>query len=305
MTDVSIKPPPDAPSDQTASQLHQAELGHQEASALKNPAAQSQDVEDTAPMVQNYTDGYAYEVPRPFLTLHQAAGILGMTLRSLERSIRGRWGSKLPDGWLARKMKTSQGDEWRILPPPGFRVKMQAATEYDTIDETETELVDDYSIKAVAEFAGADTGSAAQTPSAAPNGGAAAPTGLFNSAANLFNKRPSSSAPAQRPRQPWRPDRHSLDQPTIVIDRTEEVEHLLRELVTTKGALAEERRVHLEDVRMITQLQSSMRLLEVNAADQAKLKSELEQTRQELMQWQQKYVELSSRPWWQRVFKKS
>jgi hypothetical protein len=237
---------------------------------------------DTTPPMQNYTDGYSYEVPRPFLSLHQAASVLGMTLRSLERSLRGRWGNKLPDGWLARKMKTDQGDEWRILPPPGFRVKLNTATTYDTVSDTE--LVENYEPGSSGHVA-EQQGYAPQPP--------ASNTGEFS---NMQN-------PARRKQQQWRPERHTLDHPTIIIDRTEEVEHLLRELVNTKGALAEERRVHLEDMRMISQMQSSMRLLEVHAAEQAKVKTDLELAKQELAQWQKKYEEMAARPWWRRVFK--
>jgi hypothetical protein len=251
---------------------------------------------EAVPPVQNYTDGYAYEVPRPFLTLHQAASVLGMTLRSLERSLRGRWGNKLPEGWLARKMKTVEGDEWRILPPPGFRVKMQSGTKYDTIAETDTELVENYNSDTDSDNVAEHTSYAA--PPSSGGFGTGSGTGLGPTG------QAGSPQHAPRRKQQWRPERHTLDQPTIVIDRTEEVEHLLRELVTTKGALAEERRVHLEDMRMITQLQGSMRLLEVHAAEQIKIKSELEQAKQELAQWQQKYEELLSRSWWQRVFKK-
>jgi hypothetical protein len=218
--------------------------------------------------VPQYTDGHSYAVPRPFLSLDQAASVLGMTLRSIERSVLGRWGSKLPDGWAARKMKTEQGDEWRILPPPGFRVKInQPATEFDTTPE----------------------------PAQLDNQSPSTPGTTNDPRAYYNNKR----------QQVWRPERHTLDTPTIVIDRGEEIEHLLRELVNTKGALAEERRVHLEDLRMITQLQGSMRLLEVNHAEQTKMKTELEAAKQELNEWKTKYTELVSSPWWRKMFRKA
>lgn len=212
--------------------------------------------------VTNYTDGYSYEVPRPFLTLEQAAQVLGKSLRSIERSLLGRWGNKLPEGWAARKIKTGAGEEWRILPPPGFRVKFAPSTEYDT---TVTE-----------------------------------PDGPYDQI-----KAPSANqltAPTSGTRRPWRPDRHTLDQHTIVIDRSEEVEHLLRELVSTKSALAEERRTHMEDLRMITQLQSSMRLLEVNSTEQARAKMELERAKQDLSELKQRYELIVRLPWWRRLF---
>ncbi|HEY9789862.1 MAG TPA: hypothetical protein V6D22_05670 [Candidatus Obscuribacterales bacterium] len=244
------------------------------------------------PIVQNYTDGYSYEVPRPFLTLQQAASVLGMTLRSLERSLLGKWGNKLPDGWVARRLRTHGGEDWRILPPPGFRVKLNApATEYDTDEESDATMADDHE---------------RTTPSFAPPDGQvqASPLGVAD-ALNFYTGANATNGGGKRKQQPWRPERHTIDQPTIVIDRTEEVEHLLRELVTTKGALAEERRIHLEDLRMISQLQSSMRLLEVNAAEQVRAKAELEAARQELSAWKQRYTEIINLPWWRRLFKKS
>jgi hypothetical protein len=224
--------------------------------------------------VQNYTDGYSYEVPRPFLTLNQAAGVLGMTLRSLERSLLGRWGNKLPDGWLARKMKTMAGDEWRILPPPGFRVKLAPGTTFDTNPDEHN--MDDQQSQ------GQTTQQAANFP----------PPPAAEQGNQLSNKR----------KQPWRPERHTIDQPTIIIDRSEEIEHLLKELVAAKGALAEERRLHLEDLRVISQLQGSLRLLEVNSAEQARVKTELETAKSELTQWKEKYNELISKPWWRKLF---
>jgi hypothetical protein len=237
--------------------------------------------------IQNYTDGYAYEVPRPFLTLAQAAQVLGMTLRSIERSVQGRWGStKLPDGWVARRMKTAGGDEWRILPPPGFRVKLSApapGTEYDTTPDL-------------------DSGERFNSMQASTAAGTSA-TGGQSSAPGYDPL--AFYSPARRKQTIWRPERHTIDQPTIVIDRTEEVEHLLRELLATKSALAEERRLHMEDLRMITQLQSSMRLLEVNHAEQQKTRAELEAAKQELNDWKQKYHRLINTPWWRRLFSKT
>lgn len=228
------------------------------------------------PAFQNYTDGYSYEVPRPFLTMNQAAGLLGMTLRSIERSLAGRWGSKLPDGWLARKIKTSGGDEWRILPPPGFRVKLTGGTTCDTTDTSET---------------------MSEPPNQAP-----APP-ISGSFAPPPPEAQSYYTNAKR-KQPWRPERHTLDQPTIVIDRSEEIEHLLKELVSAKSALAEERRLHLEDLRVISQLQGSLRLLEVHSVEQARVKTELEAAKNELTEWKEKYNQLISKPWWRKLIGK-
>jgi hypothetical protein len=221
--------------------------------------------------ITQYTDGHSYEVPRPFLTLQQAAAILGKSIRSIERSLSGRWGAKLPDGWVGRKLRTERGEEWRILPPPGFRVKLSGApsltnggadgdsTEYDTVVTESFEMT--------------------QT----------------NHSESFAPTRQSTSNKQVR-------SRHTLEQPTIVIDRSEEVEHLLRELVVTQKALSEERRIHLDDLRTIHQLQSSMRLLEVNAHEQSKLKQELDAAKAELDLWKEKFEREANTPWWRKMF---
>jgi hypothetical protein len=211
--------------------------------------------------ITQYTDGHSYEVPRPFLTLQQAATVLGKSIRTIERSLSGRWGAKLPQGWVGRKLRTENGDEWRILPPPGFRVKMTSP------------------------------------PPISLNGGADGGSTEYDTTA-LEPIVTESFEPAVR--QKARP-RHSIDQPTIVIDRSEEVEHLLRELVASQKALSEERRIHLDDLRTIHQLQSSMRLLEVNANDQARVKQELDAAKAELIQWKQKFEAEANKTWWQRM----
>lgn len=208
-----------------------------------------------------YTDGYAYEVPRPFLTLQQAAAVLGKSIRTIERSLSGRWGNKLPDGWLARKLRTENGDEWRILPPPGFRLKMAGGTADGGSTTDDTTEIERYEMTTTQDFA------------------------------------PMPAAPAKK-RAP-----HSLDQPTIVIDRSEEVEALLRQLVATQQALSEERRVHLDDLRTIHQLQSSVRLLEVNHNEQERMKSELQAAKTELESWKQKFEAEANTPWWRKLFK--
>jgi hypothetical protein len=223
------------------------------------------------PGVVQYTDGYSYEVPRPFLTLQQAAAILGKSIRSLERSMMGRWGNKLPEGWVARKLRTGNGEEWRILPPPGFRVKL--------------------------------SGAAPQTSSAATEYDTEAYTETFEMTTTNHEHPQAQGQSQARKKSIWKPERHSIDQPAIVIDRTEEVEHLLRELVQSQRALAEERRQHMDDMRMIHQLQSSMRLLETNANEQARIKSELELAKQELNSLKEKYERELNAPWWSKLFK--
>ncbi len=208
-----------------------------------------------------------YDVPRPFLTLKQAGQVLGKSIRALERSISGRWGNKLPDGWQARKLQTSSGDEWRIIPPPGFRVRQIAAAS-TTFDTT-------------------------QQPSEHAAGNAEESTQRFYS---------SSFESTTRRKLPWRTSQNGFEQPTIVIDRSDEVEHLLRELCSTQKALSEERRLHLEDMRMIAQLQGSMRLLETNANENRRVKDELDKAKQELQELKDNYNRLLNLSWWQRLF---
>jgi hypothetical protein len=247
--------------------------------------------------IAQYTDGHAYEVPRPFLTLEQAGLILGKSIRALERSLLGRWGNKLPDGWVGRKMHTENGQEWRILPPPGFRVRLTAdsGTEFDTTPED------------TAEFANQSVVSDGGNPDGMPMTGGQATsnrTSTPGSQLSASSSNSSNSAHQIARKKQWKPERHTLDQPTIVIERTEEVENLLRELVNVQKSLSEERRMHMEDLRMITQLQSSMRLLEVNAMELSRAKSELDSAKQELSEWKKRYNAIVEMPWWRRVFNK-
>lgn len=197
----------------------------------------------------------SFDVPRPTLTLAQAASVLGKSMRSLERSLTGRWGNKLPEGWTARKTRTDKGEEWRITPPPGFRVRQTNAPDNMT------------------------------------------------RMAEVFAEPTKSERMMAPPRRlPWRPENHSLDHPTIIIDRSEEVEHLLRELLVVQKSLSEERRLHLEDMRLVAQLQGSMRLLETNASESQRLKNELENTKKELEDLKREYNTAVNLPWWKRMF---
>lgn len=204
----------------------------------------------------------SYDIPRPLLTIAQAAAILGKSIRTLERSLIGRWGNKLPEGWTARKIETDKGGEWRIVPPPGFRLR-QAQKPTDK-----------------------------NSPESPPE-------------SSLPGEDPSSNErwSLQSTRHPgyWLPEHHNLEQPTIVIDRSEEVERLLRELVTAQKSLAEERRLHLEDLRTIAQMQSSMKLLESNVSDQNQLKFELANTTKQLEELKRDYNHLAQLPWWKRM----
>jgi hypothetical protein len=203
-----------------------------------------------------------YDIPRPALNLQQAAAILGKSLRSLERSIIGRWGNKLPDGWSAKRISAGNGQEWRIIPPPGFRLR-QVNSQSDgaaIYEEAENEDMNSYS-------------------------GAA-------------------DGPKVKRRLPWRPENQSLESPAIVIDRGEEVEHLLRELVQAQKQLADERRLRMEDLRLITQMQGSMRLLEMNANETQKLKEELTYAKSEFKVLKDEYIAVLNAPWWKRLFNK-
>ena len=82
-----------------------------------------------------YSD-WSYETPRPWLSIAEAARMLGRSPRAVERSILGRWGNKLPEGWTGRKVRIDGQDEWRVVPPPGFRVK-HSRKAYSTKDSNE------------------------------------------------------------------------------------------------------------------------------------------------------------------------
>lgn len=218
--------------------------------------------EDDAPDMDE-----AVEIVRPLLTLEQAAVLLGKSLRALERSIIGKWGNKLPDGWSARKVGTENGSEWRVIPPPGFRIK-RVNGRIEHVEEEENSLLDDI-VQATKAMTGLEQGKPAK---------------------------------AQAKKKMFLPQ--SIDQPAIVIDRTDEVESLLRELVSTQKSLSEERRHRMEDLRLINQMQSSMRLLETNAQETKKIKVELEEAWTELKLVQTKYKQIAAMPWWKRIFYK-
>lgn len=197
----------------------------------------------------------SFDIPRPFLTLEQAATILGKSLRALERSILGRWGNKLPDGWAARKIPTEKGLEWRIVPPPGFRLRQANSS----AEEVQAEYGSELSDESLASYSGGGDKRKAAWP-------------------------------------------QSVDRHAIIIDRSEEVEYLLRELVQSQKQLSEERRLRMEDLRLITQMQGSMRLLETRASETNKLKDEFSAAQQELKLLKDQYLALLNQPWWKRIF---
>jgi hypothetical protein len=201
----------------------------------------------------------AQEDPRPTFTIREAALLLGKSLRAVERSLMGKWGNKLPEGWTARKISTGTGSEWRIIPPPGFRVRPLSAE----------------------------------------------PGSLLTEAAGVSASEASEllpQLPGRRYGPSWGLKEDGQGQSTIVIDRTDEVERLLREIVAIQNQLAEERKLHLEDLRLLNHLQGSMRLLEVKASETEKLKEELRAAQQEFVELKQQFVKVLSLPWWKRLF---
>lgn len=223
---------------------------------------QNQQQIDAHKLDQAESEAGSFDIPRPLLTIQQAAVLLGKSVRALERSLLGRWGNKLPEGWSARKVKTESGDDWRIVPPPGFRLRSQQSAA-GQLHETASERGQAYSAN---------------------------------------EEQSLNSAYFMPARKNYYRSEHSFEQPTIVIDRSEEVEHLLRELLSTQKALSEERRLHMEDLRIVAQLQGSMRLLETNAAENSRTKTELETARQQLEELKQEYNEVLRMPWWKRLF---
>ncbi|MBX9668093.1 MAG: hypothetical protein K2X93_10765, partial [Candidatus Obscuribacterales bacterium] len=91
---------------------------------------------------------------------------------------------------------------------------------------------------------------------------------------------------------------------TIVIDRSDEVERLLRELAEVHKELAVERRARLDDLRLISDMQSSMRLLEMKSSQTSTLKEELALATTTLKEHRLQYQEFLSLPWWKRLFRR-
>lgn len=225
-----------------------------------NPSALCDQAQDANEKSTEKADGEtSFEIPRPLLTMQQAAAFLGKSVRALERSLMGRWGNKLPEGWSAKKVKTDKGEEWRIVPPPGFRVRSHGQAQSEQLN---TQVAEQLQMRHPSEF--------------------------------------SMEYTMPQRRNGYRQE-HSIDQPTIVIDRSEEVEHLLRDLLVTQKALSEERRLHMEDLRIVAQLQGSMRLLESSASESSRAKSDLEITKRELEALKQEYNQMLSLPWWKRL----
>ncbi len=318
--------------------------------------------DDHDEIVENYADSWSYEVPRPWLTVEQAASMLGRSTRGVERSILGRWGNHLPEGWNARRVRIDGVDEWRIIPPPGFRIKhsrretsrrdgtnantdantdkspsaksnartnngIHAGVHADTGDSNiedveasqinsstethgsarETEKTDKTASKSQEKKMAATQNSAVESPSSGSE-----PFSFekfFQSAGKMAQKELASFGLTVRPTSE-RTDKHGIvdadiEHATIVIDRSDEVEKLLRELANTQKELAEQRRMHLDDLRLMQEMQRSMLLLEVNAKETGELKQDLSYAQQALKEHRSQYQAFLALPWYKRLFRKT
>lgn len=316
---------------------------------------EDQDDDDDDEIVENYADSWSYEVPRPWLTVEQAASMLGRSTRGVERSILGRWGNHLPEGWSARRVRIDGVDEWRIIPPPGFRIK-HSRRETSRRDGTSTNTNTNTSANtdknsSVGTSTHASTGdsniedveaspitsstepssSAKQTETnktasksqekkmaATPNSAVESPSSVsepfsfekfFQSAGKMAQKELASFGLTVRPTSE-RTDKHGIvdadiEHATIVIDRSDEVEKLLRELANTQKELAEQRRMHLDDLRLMQEMQRSMLLLEVNAKETGELKQDLTYAQQALKEHRSQYQAFLALPWYKRLFRKT
>ncbi len=184
--------------------------------------------------------------PPTSLNLKDAAFALGKSMRALERSLSGKWGNKLPDGWSAKKIIVDNNEEWQITPPPGFN--LEGLVQHNR--PSENKIVESNREQPV------------------------------SSTRQILSKAASKLAFAK---------------PMMEL-------HLLRELAATHKDLSEERRAHLEDLRLLSELQSSMRLLQVNAVETATLKAELIEAQKDLIALKNQYQEVVNRPWWKRIF---
>lgn len=232
---------------------------------------------------------YSYEVPRPALTIEEAAGILGKSVRAIERSISGRWGNRLPEGWKARKMKLDGQVEWRILPPPGFRIRrsttnlLKPRTQETDMSPGQTETQSAKSETSAQESGSKSTLDFGFSLEKLLSAGKKAGNELVKVAENAME--------------------NSFEQhPTIVIDRASDVEKLLRELADTQKELATERLMHLEDLRQMHEMASSMRLLEMRGTQTQILKEELEDARKALKAHKEQYEAYLALPWWKKMF---
>lgn len=299
-------------------------------------------------IVDNYADSWSYEVPRPWLTVDQAASMLGRSARGVERSILGKWGNRLPEGWTARRVRIDGVDEWRIIPPPGFRIKhsrrettrREASVENHAEHHPEHQAeshIEDVDASPISDCAEATTDKQAGKPAektatqsqekkmaTTTNPAVAAPSSIsepfslekfLQSAGKMAQKELASFGLAVGPvsDQSTRRNRNELagivdadiEHATIVIDRSDEVEKLLRELANTQKELAEQRRMHLDDLRLMQEMQRSMLLLEVNAKETGELKQDLSYAQQALKEHRSQYQAFLALPWYKKLVRKT
>jgi len=290
----------------------------------------AQDVEEVNSF-DNAEDSWSYEVPRPWLSIQDAAMMLGRSVRGVERSIIGRWGNRLPEGWQARRVRIDGQDEWRIIPPPGFRVNhskkldpsTRAALEqaFNSSYGPEVDRPDYEDLDSVPERPAATAKSTAEnsdyhyrdsseekevaTKTEEGQSGFSLEK-LFQSASQMAQKELASLGLNVKNQLMVDSQNHAagLDvEHTIVIDRSDEVEKLLRELANVQKELSEERRQHMEDMRLMSQMQNSMRLLEVNATQTAELKEDLQMAQKLLSEHKKQYQAYLALPWWKKIFK--
>ena len=246
---------------------------------------------------------YSYDVPRPALTIEEAAGILGKSVPAIERSIAGKWGNKLPEGWKARKMKLDGEVEWRILPPPGFRIRRStsniARPKLDNQNE-ELESVNSASTNS-ASTNSTNSSEASTSPAKAPESSTKSTLDFGFSLEKLLSA--GKKAGNELVKVAENAMENGFEQhPTIVIDRASDVEKLLRELADTQKELATERLMHLEDLRHMQEMANSMRLLEMRGTQTQILKEELEEARNALRAHKERYEAYVALPWWKKLF---
>jgi len=234
-------------------------------SALEARVAQAADCDEPGDSDSFTDDITEEELARPALTVKEASSLLGRSVRALERSIMGRWGNKLPDGWIAKKIRIDGNDEWRVIPPDSFKVRHRSKDEEPAGEIEGDDLI--------------------------PN--------LLEEALNL-------ALPTAKPKEAFvlKPQEDGLENQTIIIDRSEEVEQLLKELVKVHKALADETRQHVEDLRMLNEMTNSMRLLETNQHNNQMLKDELLSAQRDLVAFKHQYEAFLALPWWKRLFRR-
>lgn len=259
---------------------------------------------------------------RPWLSIPEAARVLGKSPRALERCILGRWGNRLPEGWSARKVRIDGNDEWRVVPPAGYRKHSRKSaqsrvetytSDLDTTGDTKASMSSKEQDKQDSiqqernqqERFEDDARIKQEEVESMPN--KVLEDDMFGSLEKLFT---SASKLAQKELASFVKGRKEKTEvfhapvETIVIDRSDEVEKLLRELAQCQKELAAERRARLEDLKLINEMQGSMRLLEDHCRETRTLKEELVEAQVLLIEHKKQYQEFLQLPWWKRLFHK-